>query len=132
MHSPEAIAALLSWAVRLSPYPAPAQPPAVYFASRALITEKACGGRHCGAIAWYDNHGGIYIDERYHAEDTPFARSLVVHEMVHYLQDLSGRFDPASCADHRRREYEAHALQREYIAQAFGQVAYLRMALWEC
>lgn len=132
MISQEVIAALLSWAVMLSGYPAPVRPPTIEYAPHAYFVRQACGGRECGAIGWYDNHGTIYIDRRLEDQDTAFTRGLMVHEIVHYLQDLSGRYDPTSCADHHRREREAYAVQREFIARAYGQAAFLRMRLWEC
>ena len=59
-------------------------------------------------------------------------RSMLVHEMVHYLQDLSGRYDNSSCDDHARREREAYAIQREYGIKASGSVLYIRMIIPPC
>lgn len=132
MDSPEVIAALLSWAVTLSGYPEPAYPPAIEYVPHAYFVEHVCGGRKCGAIGWYDNRRTIYIDRRLEGQDTAFSRGLMVHEMVHYLQDLSGRYDPTSCEDRHRREQEAYAIQREFIARAYGQAAFLTIHHWDC
>lgn len=59
-------------------------------------------------------------------------RSMLVHEMVHYLQDLSGRYDNSSCEDHAKREREAYAIQREYGIRACGSVLYIRMVTPSC
>jgi len=132
MDSTDVVAALLSWAVTLSHYPAPTTPPELRYVERGFLVEHACGGRKCSALGWYDNDGHIYIDERLRDQDTPFVRSIIVHEMVHYLQDLSGKFDPAACEDYNRREREAYAVQREFVARAAGHAAFLRIELGEC
>ncbi len=132
MYSKEILAGLMSWAVQLSSYSPPAQPPHVSYVPAQVLVEQACAGRHCGALAWYDNQGHILIDERYRQQDSPFLRGLLVHEMMHYLQDLSGRFHGDGCSDYRAREREAYAIQREFMARAMGRVAFIRMQFWNC
>jgi len=132
MYSKEILAGLLSWAVQLTSYSSPMEPPLVSYVPTTKLTEQACAGRHCGVLAWYDDHGHILIDDRYRHQDTPFLRSLLVHEMVHYLQDLSGHFHGDSCQDYRAREREAYAIQREFMARAMGRVAFIRMQFWAC
>ena len=132
MDSTDAIAALMSWAVMLSHYPSPTHLPVIEYARHQFFVEHACGGKKCGAIGWYDNQGTIYIDERLKAQDTVSTRGLIVHEMVHYLQDLSGKFDPTGCRDSRLREQEAYAIQREFIARAAGQAAFLTVMFRDC
>ena len=46
----EILAGLLSWAVKLSPYPAPAATPRVEFVSQAFFDENACHHRKCHEI----------------------------------------------------------------------------------
>jgi len=132
MYGKEILAALLSWAVQLTSYPAPAVPPQISYVPALVLTEAACAGTHCGALAWYDDNGHILIDDRYRNRDTPFLRSLLVHEMVHYLQDISGHFHADDCADYHRREREAYAIQREFMARAMGRAAFIRMQFWAC
>lgn len=122
---------LLGWAVHLSDYPRPPQPPAVEFRPQAFFVEHACGGRRCRALGWYNDQGIIYLDERLRDNDTVFARSLMVHELIHYLQHLSGRFD-GECKDQIERENEAYAIQRSYVAEAHGQAAFIRVTHRGC
>ena len=122
----DAITILLSWAVQLSGYPPPNVPPLVEFKPHSFFVANACGGQECNAVGWYNDERIVYIDERLRYEDTMFARSLMVHELVHYLQHLSGRFDSTSCEDSVRREREAYAIQREYV-QSHGEVSFIRM-----
>jgi hypothetical protein len=92
---------------------------------------NVCGGRECNAVGWYNDERIVYIDDRLRDKDTMFARSLMVHEFVHYLQHLSGQFDSTSCEDSVKRERQAYAIQREYV-QAHGDVAFIRMQQRRC
>lgn len=111
---------LLSWAVHFSHYPMPAQLPAVSFVPHAFFVERVCGGRECNAVGWYNDERVLYLDEKYRDADDSFATSLVVHELTHYLQHLSGRYDSHSCTDSLFREREAYAVQNEYLVTAQG------------
>ncbi len=132
METAQLLKILLSWAVTLSSYSAPEQLPTVEYKSEAYFHEHACGGRPCSILAWYDNNGVIFLDERLQQQTDVMTRSMLVHEMVHYLQDLSGRYDNSSCEDHTRREREAYAIQREYGIRASGSVLYIRMVIPPC
>jgi hypothetical protein len=118
-------ASLLSWAVTLSGYPAPAEPPAVVIEPHAYFVEHACQGQPCKVLGWYAGGRNVYVDESLDAETSLFASSIVVHEMVHYLQGVA-RGDDAlaagaafsvapSCEQSVSWEREAYAVQREYI-----------------
>jgi hypothetical protein len=120
----ELIAILLSWASSLAGYPYPDSRPAVEFRDRAFFEQRACvDARNCRAVAWYDNAGTIYLDTRLAELEDPIVRSVVVHELVHYLQDLNGEFRDHSCADQVRREQQAYAVQRTYLNRIAGQFA---------
>ena len=45
-----------------------------------------------------------------------------MHELTHYLQHLSGRFDSHSCGDSLVREREAYGVQNEYRVTAQASV----------
>jgi hypothetical protein len=118
-------ATLLSWAVTLSGYPAPPEAPVVVAKPHAFFVENACERRECKVLGWYAGGRNLYIDETLDPEDNLFASSIVVHEMVHYLQavargdaSLAGgaAFDSVpSCQQLVHWEFEAYAVQREYI-----------------
>ncbi|MDH3279663.1 MAG: hypothetical protein OEQ18_00860 [Gammaproteobacteria bacterium] len=122
---------LLSWAVHLSSYPAPEQPPRIEFEPRSFFVEYACSGRDCDALGWYNDTGVVYLDERLERHDNVFVRSVIVHEFVHYLQHLSGEFGN-SCAEQIAREREAYAIQRSYVAEAHGEFAFIRVTHRGC
>ena len=118
-------ATLLSWAVTLSGYPAPAEAPIVVAKPHAFFVENACNRQECKVLGWYSGGRNLYLDETLDPEDSLFASSIVVHEMVHYLQavargdaSLAGgaAFDSVpSCQQFVHWEFEAYAVQREYI-----------------
>ncbi|MBC5782237.1 hypothetical protein H8N03_04725 [Ramlibacter sp. USB13] len=118
-------ATLLSWAVTLSGYPAPAEPPVVVPKPHAFFVEQACSGQPCKVLGWYAGGRNLYIDEALDPEGNLLASSIVVHEMVHYLQGVARGDDvlrggaafsiAPSCEQAVQWEHEAYAVQREYI-----------------
>ena len=118
-------AVLLSWAVTLSGYPTPAVAPVVVSKPHAFFVENACNRRECKVLGWYSGGRDLYIDDTLDPEGSLFASSIVVHEMVHYLQavargdaslDGGAAFNGApSCQQFVHWEFEAYAVQREYI-----------------
>jgi len=113
----------MNWAIHLSRYDKPAQIPEVQFVPHAFLVEAACFGVECKVLGWYNDTGVIYIDDRFMDDDSLASRSLIVHEIMHYLQHLSGEYTP-SCLDVAARETEAYWIQQEYyIANGtFGRV----------
>ena len=78
--SPDLYAALLSWAVTLSGYPAPAVPPVVVTKPHAFFVAQACNGQPCKVLGWYAGGKNVYVDETLDPENSLFASSIVVHE----------------------------------------------------
>jgi hypothetical protein len=107
---------LLSWAVMLTGYEMPAERPQIVMASHSYLEQVACEGRRCKVMGWYPSGTTIYIDERLDVRDNLYASSIVVHEMVHYLQQASGKHSADySCAEAIAMEREAYAVQQAYL-----------------
>ena len=107
---------LFSWALVLSGYAMPAEPPHVVMVSHAYLEQVACEGRRCKVMGWFPPGKTIYIDDRLDANVSLYASSVIVHEMVHYLQQTSGRYrSPYSCAEAIAMEREAYAVQQAYL-----------------
>ena len=123
---------LLAWAVHLSDYGDPERLPTLHFKPHSFFVERVCGGRECNAVGWYNDELTIYIDERYQHNNSSFVASLIVHELVHYLQHLSGHFDSLSCEDSVLREREAYYIQNEYLVQASASFALIRPGRISC
>ena len=118
--APEAILSfVMSWAVQLSGY-APAPAPQLEFVSHQFMVEHACAGDpRCNAVGWYIDTKVLYVDETISLDDRD---DILFHEAIHYLQDLSGKFDTHNCADRIAREKEAYRLQAEFNWQAHGRL----------
>lgn len=109
------LAKLLTMAMALTGYSGPAQPPAVEFVPHVELREMACEGP-CNIRGWYAGGSTIYLDDRLDLEDSLWDRGIVVHEMVHYLQEQSGAFGVApTCQRWLEREEEAYAVQRQWL-----------------
>ena len=119
--------ALFSWAVSLSGLPVPAEPPVVVRVPHQFFVDNACNGRECRVYGWYAGGREVYVDEGMEPEQSVLAASVVVHEMVHYLQGTqrNGGF-PAKgaafgeildCSAAIDMELEAYRVQREFITQ---------------
>jgi hypothetical protein len=122
----------MSWAVYFSHYPLPADLPEVQFQPHQFFVENVCAGKECNAVGWYNDENIIYIDEKYRFTDDSFATSLIVHELTHYLQHLSGRYDSLSCDDSLVREREAYGVQNDYLLTAQGSFDIIHPAPTAC
>ena len=113
---------LLTAIDRLSKYKAPDQAPPVHRVPHEVIEQFACGVP-CAALAVYRPGEGIYLDEALEPETNIFARSVLLHELVHYVQDLSSELAEAKPCDRwYRREQEAYALQKRFLMLAGSQI----------
>jgi hypothetical protein len=104
---------------RLSKYTIPDSLPSVHRVPHEKIEELACGGEKCAVLAAYDSGEGIYIDESLKPETDVFARSVLLHELVHYVQDISNEMVSAEpCQRWSRREQQAYAIQMRFLSLA--------------
>ncbi len=135
----EVYAALFSWALMVSGYDPPEHPPYIFKKSHVFFVRNACGGNECKVIGWFPPKGAcnkegeckdlawfppgdaIYIDRELNLTDSLFARSLVVHEIVHYLQQEAGALKwPYSCEKLVYFERQAYAYQQRYLSEHGG------------
>jgi len=121
---------LLNWAVHLSRYDKPDSSPDVKFVTHDYLVLNACYGKDCDVLGWYNDQKTIYIDRRIAALDTLMERSVMVHEMVHFLQDISGQYQD-DCAAQVMREREAYEIQRQYF-YAYGALSPVRAHHMQC
>lgn len=121
----EVYAALLAWAVALSGYPAPEAPPVIERVPHAFFVAHACGGHECRVHGWYAGGRVLYLHDRMDPQADIVAASVVVHEMVHYLQGIARRHglppegaaygERPDCPDAIAMEREAYAVQRQFL-----------------
>ena len=115
MADAELLPALFSALDQLSKYPRPATFPALYRIPHADLEQMVCGAP-CAALAIYRPGEGIYLDEKLKPETNLFDRSVLLHELVHYVQDLNNeRGDTKPCMRWYYREQEAYAIQKNFL-----------------
>ncbi len=113
---PELLLALFSWIKLLGGYPVPAHVPTVNRVTHAYIETQACT-KPCPAVAWFPPGDQIYLDDRLRPEEEVRARGILLHELVHYVQQVSGKFDGLDpCEAAIAREREAYAIQNRWLA----------------
>ncbi len=115
MTDAQLLPALLSALDQLSKYPRPSTLPVLHRIPHAQLEQMVCGGP-CAALAIYRPGEGIYLDEELRPETNLFHRSVLLHELVHYLQDLNNeRADMKPCSRWYYREQEAYAIQKNFL-----------------
>ena len=102
----------------LSGYPPPTVPPHVHRVPQAEISKQFCN-TPCQIKAVYDPTLGVFIDERLDVYNNVFHRSILLHELVHHVQSVSGRFDlgNSECSRRNTAEQEAYYIQNRYLME---------------
>lgn len=127
----ELMESLLLWTVALTGYEQPGKLPVIEAVSQQHLIQTLCGNQHCTALAYYDTDTQtIYYDERMRLEHNQSARSYIVHEMVHYLQDLNGELLPAMhCEERIDKEREAYRIQQHFLHEHQQPASQIEMAI---
>jgi hypothetical protein len=100
---------------RLSNHKTPKEPPHVFRVPHAELEAIVCGA-NCAIKAWYRPGEGIFLDESLKPETNMFDRSILLHEMVHYFQDMSGYYGRVEGCDRWfHRELNAYEIQNRYL-----------------
>jgi hypothetical protein len=99
-------------------YPIPDTLPEVHRVPAQTLSEKICR-RPCPVKAFYHPDMGIYIDETLRIAENVYDRSILLHELVHYVQRTSGKFGAVSgfCNRKSAEELEAYKIQNLYLAR---------------
>lgn len=107
---------LLDTIARMSNYQKPGVAPRIFKVSRAQIEQTMCRGP-CAVRAWHLPESGIFIDDSLTPEIDLAHRSILFHELVHFVQDLNGVGGGLDeCTRWLQREREAYWLQNQYLA----------------
>ena len=139
----------MQWAVALTGYEYPTEMPTIVYAQHSHFVETICEGEDtkrnpCDARAYYNDKDDarIYLNTKYfdiNGEWEPYERSIILHEMVHYLQDMSGRWDGYQdwedsklCQVREYRQREAYEAQDEYMIKVYNYHRRLPRFYGEC
>lgn len=109
---PELIAVLTGYAA----FTLSDEVPAVTFVSQDVIAEKVCG-RPCPVFAVFEPEQGILLDERLDPVGDLNARSILLHELVHFAQWQTTGTMAKGCAEWLKREREAYQVQFLWLAR---------------
>jgi hypothetical protein len=113
---PELVDSLLDTIARMSNYRKPDFTPRVSKVARAEIERTVCSGP-CPVKAYHLPEAGIFIDDSLIPETDLVHRSILLHELVHFLQDVNGEGAGLDeCGRWLQREREAYWLQNQYLA----------------
>lgn len=120
---------LIRTASRMSKYRLPPALPMVTRIERTTLERMACaeGAVRCNVSALYTPERGVLIAHDLKPETHLFHRSILLHELIHYLQDTANELAGASdCERWYQRELEAYALQNRFLANIYSadRVAY--------
>lgn len=115
---------LLVAAEALTGYAAPAAPPTVAFVAHGELERRACD-RPCAVFGWFPPGRTIYLDSRLAPLEDLNARAVLLHELVHYLQQENHAFEgPVTCHSWLAKEREAFDAERHWtLAQPGGRRA---------
>lgn len=101
----------------LSGYAIPPEPPRVEFLPHAELEERACG-RPCQVYGWFPPGQTVYLDDRLNPLVSVAARGILLHELVHFLQQEEGTFAVApDCDAWLEREHEAFDIQIRWLTE---------------
>lgn len=107
---------LVVFAAQMGGYEVPADQPEILSVTVEWMSNRACPKHpaNCPVLGLYDDKDVIYLRD----DLTDTARDHVaVHEIVHWLQHRSHKFNLKSCIDIVDREREAYHVQNLYIWQ---------------
>jgi hypothetical protein len=108
----------------LSGYPMPAALPEIHQLSHARLEARICSSA-CSVKAFYLKGEGVFIDETLDLEHDLRARSILLHELVHHVQGVTGRFDSLpECDAWYAREIEAYHIQNRYLHEEGSNIGY--------
>lgn len=101
----------------LSTYAVPAAAPAVEFVAPAELQRQVCD-KPCDVRGWFPPGQVVYLDARLDPLSDVGARGILLHELVHYVQQEAGAFpDEHGCEAWTAREREAFDIQIRWLAQ---------------
>tara|TARA_A100000164_G_C21767825_1_gene704880 strand:- start:99 stop:692 length:594 start_codon:yes stop_codon:yes gene_type:complete len=117
----ETIKVLFTAISDLSKYNVPSEFPELVFVSHKKINKPNCEP-NCRVLGRYVGGKEIHLNEKLDPEKNLFDRSILLHEMVHYLQELEnpGEINKLAnkidkCEVWFKREREAYDIQESYL-----------------
>jgi hypothetical protein len=99
----------------LSRYWAAKTLPPITVISQDEINRIVCK-KPCAVRAAYMPERGVLLADTLDPINEPLDRSILVHELVHFLQEINNRYSELTpCKRWFQREHEAYAVQNQYL-----------------
>ncbi len=106
---------LLAFAAQYGGYETPEKCPEIEQVSKSTLQEYVCPERNCPVAGLYIyGEKRLLLDETQNVE-TLYPRSIFIHELVHYLQDLNRETEVKTCHAQLLREKVAFYVQEQYL-----------------
>jgi hypothetical protein len=116
----EVVSCLVAWVVAFANAPQPGALPRVEVVPHAQLEAMVCG-EPCPVQGAYGYGDVVYLDDALDPVRDLWARSVLLHEIVHYIQEAGGAYERA---DRRHaagaRERQAYAIQMAYLRRRGG------------
>ena len=109
------LADLLVFVVSSTGYSATPVAPEVVPIARPVLEQEVCG-KPCPVFALFDPEFGILVDDTLDLAGSSAAQSVLLHELVHYLQWRAAGRTAATCEEWLAREREAYRIQFKWLA----------------
>ena len=91
-------------------------PPQLNFLSDGEMTQMACARECNGVRGWTPPGNSIYLHEDLSIEKDRYDQSILLHELVHYVQYQYGLdVMPTECLTWKTREAKAYQLQIQWL-----------------
>lgn len=113
--TPNLCVQLLLLASELSGLPKAEQCPDVQQMHSSQLQAEVCGQPGCSVIAYYDRERRTILLDQAENLDFAYSRSILLHELVHYLQDIHQQWHGDECQAVRQRETQAFRAQELYL-----------------
>jgi hypothetical protein len=99
-------------------YSIPERMPQVHVVPQAQLQAMVCQGA-CQVKAFYLPEKGVFVNEQLNFAEDVVARSVLLHELVHHVQHVSGKFEgvPDKCDRWYSKELQAYEIQNAYLRQ---------------
>ena len=111
----ELMAELLIFVIASTGYAGRPTPPEVVPITRPVLEQRVCG-KPCPVFALFDPDEGILVDDSLDLAVNAAAQSVLLHELVHFVQwRVTGR-TAATCEEWLAREREAYRIQFAWLA----------------
>jgi hypothetical protein len=112
------VAVLCAWIHATAGYTVPDPLPRIAFVQAHLIADIMCDGHpRCPVLGMYLRGDTIFLDDRLDVHGNDYHTSILLHELVHYVQHQSGRFAESDCESWVKQEQEAFRIQIAWLRE---------------